>query len=537
MSLEYQPSNRPRRTILWIVVLLAIVTGALPAWYGIRNYGRAGATAITGNTYYTVIPTTLEIRIKKDGELQAVTNKDIVCDVEGQSTIRTIVPEGTYVKKGDPLFELDSSEIRRKIQPATIDVRKGESDLTAAKEQLHIQESKNTADLEAAMVELKLAQLDLQEYTQGKYPQQLSEFTRNVEMARTNLKSKDQALAQTRALFQKGFVTQSEVEKAQLEQLTQQNEFEKKTTELAVLKDYTHEKDSADKQNKLAQAEKKVARVQSENASNLSQKVADAQTKEQSLLVYRAMLEHLEQQLAACTVVAPTAGIVVYGSSAQSMFYRESPIQAGAKVMEQQLVVRLPDTTVMKVVAKIPEFQAVKLKVDKDRPLRATVHIVGRDEPLGATVTGMSVLSDNMQRWWNPDMKEYPVDLTLDQTAQGMKPGTSATVEILVERLEDVLAVPVAAIYSEGGKSYVAIDRDGRLDPVEVKLGGSNETHVQVKEGLTSGQRVAMLQVGQGRELLKLAGIEPAPPVESVGPTSQPVANKSASVAQVPVSR
>src|SRR6185369_11003702 len=116
-----------------------------------------------------------------------------------------IVPEGTYVKKGDPLFELDSSEIRRKIQPATIDVRKGESDLTAAKEQLHIQESKNTADLEAAMVELKLAQLDLQEYTQGKYPQQLSEFTRNVEMARINLKSKDQALAQTRALFQKGF--------------------------------------------------------------------------------------------------------------------------------------------------------------------------------------------------------------------------------------------------------------------------------------------------------------------------------------------
>jgi hypothetical protein len=219
------------------------------------------------------------------------------------------------------------------------------------------------------------------------------------------------------------------------------------------------------------------------------------------------------------------------------MFYRESPIQAGAKVMEQQLVVRLPDTTAMKVVAKIPEFQAVKLKVDKAQPLRATVRIVGRDEPLGATVTGMSVLSDNMQRWWNPDMKEYPVDLTLDQTAQGMKPGTRATVEILVERLQDVLAVPVAAIYSEGGKSYVGLERAGRLEPVEVKLGASNETHVQVKEGVTSGERVALLQVGQGRELLKLAGIEPAPVPESAAPATQPAAGKSASVAQVPVSR
>ena len=81
------------------------------------------------------------------------------------------------------------------------------------------------------------------------------------------------------------------------------------------------------------------------------------QTKEQLLMVHRGTLEHLQKQLAACTVTAPTDGIVVYGSSVQSMFYRETPIQPGPKVMEQQLVVRLPDTGAMKAVAKIPEHQ------------------------------------------------------------------------------------------------------------------------------------------------------------------------------------
>ncbi len=530
---------------MWLIIVTAGIIALAFAWQGVRSYSTVANS--TGNTFYTVIPITLEIRIKKDGELQAVKNTDIVCEVEGQSTIRTIAKEGDYVKKGDPLFELDSSEIRRRLQTATIDVQKGESDLTAAKEQLHIQESKNQADLDAANVELKLAQLDLQEYQQGKYPQQLSEFTRNVEMARINLKSKEQALAQTRALYEKGFVTQTEIEKAQLELVTQQNEFEKKTNELNVLKDYTHEKDSADKQNKLAQAEKKVARVQSENASNLAQKVADAQTKEQMLMVYRSTLEHIQKQLAACTVMAPTDGIVVYGSSAQSMFFRETPIQPGAKVMEQQLVVRLPDTTSMKAVAKIPEHQAVKLKVDKDHPLRAQVKIVGRDEPLAATVSSISVLSDNQQRWWNPDMKEYPVDLNFDVTPPGLKPGTTASVDILVDRLPDVLAVPVGAVYSEGGKSYVFTPERGGLRHVEVKLGASNDTHVEVKEGLTAGQQVALLQTGQGRELLKLAGIaETAPPpaAGTADPTSQPAeapartaAATERPLAQAPVSR
>ena len=49
----------------------------------------------------------MDIKINKDGELDAVNNIDIMCEVEGQNTITNIVPEGTYVKKGDILYAGD----------------------------------------------------------------------------------------------------------------------------------------------------------------------------------------------------------------------------------------------------------------------------------------------------------------------------------------------------------------------------------------------------------------------------------------------
>ena len=40
------------------------------------------------------------------------------------------------------------------------------------------------------------------------------------------------------------------------------------------------------------------------------------------------------------------------------------------------------------------------------------------------------MLSDSSQRRWNPDLKEYPVDLTLSETPKGLKPGMGIQAEI-----------------------------------------------------------------------------------------------------------
>src|SRR5690348_15806081 len=76
---------------------LGVIVVALIVWL---SHGWSSSSAPIVGQYYNVIPMDMDIRITKDGELAAINNIDIVCAVEGQTTITTIVDEGSYVKKG-----------------------------------------------------------------------------------------------------------------------------------------------------------------------------------------------------------------------------------------------------------------------------------------------------------------------------------------------------------------------------------------------------------------------------------------------------
>ena len=497
--------------------------GVVAVAWGVMAIAGRGSQGVAAGEFYAVHPMDLDITITKDGELQAVRNVEIVNKVEGQSVILDIAKEGTYVHQGDVVVKLDPSVIEQQLEDDRLNLQKAEADLVAAVEAKAIQESTNSANLEAANVELILARLDLQEYVEGTYPSTLQSSKTAVEMARISVKDKEDNLAQTRSLFSKGFVTSVDVKKAELELLTAQNDLDKKSTELLVLEKYTHEKSLTDRRNKVVQAEKKLVRVQRENASQLAQKAADLRAKEQAVELRRTQLKEEEEQLAACTIQAPSDGMVVYATSGGGGGWgrRDTPLGPGATVRQQELLIRLPDTSHMKAVARISEAQVARLRVDPNNPIRAVARIIGVPEPIGATLTNVSIMADSSSRWFSPDTKEYPVDVTLDHTPAGLKPGLSVETKLFVDRLKQVLAVPLGAVYAAGTDSYVFVRNGRETVPAKVVIGQVNETHAQVTSGLSRGQQVLILQAGQGRELLEKAGIKVEPPTSSS--TTQPI--------------
>jgi hypothetical protein len=189
-------------------------------------------------------------------------------------------------------------------------------------------------------------------------------------------------------------------------------------------------------------------------------------------------------------------------------------IQEGANVRERQTILRLPDTSSMKAVLRVAEQQVARLREGQ----RARVRIVGVTEPVGATLTKISVLADSGQRWMNPDLKEYPVDLELDRTPPNLRPQMGAQAEVLITRVGQALAVPLASIYSVGNKTFVfARDRGDDVRPVEVSIGQVNDTHAEVRRGLSGGEDVLILERGQGQQLLERAGIKIEPATQPGG--------------------
>jgi hypothetical protein len=211
--------------------------------------------------------------------------------------------------------------------------------------------------------------------------------------------------------------------------------------------------------------------------------------------------------------------MVVYATSSSSGWSRrDTPMAPGASVRMQELLIRLPDTSAMKAVARISEQQVAKLRVDPNNPIRATVDIVGQREPITGWLSNISIMADSGSRWFSPDTKEYPVDVTLDRTPEGLKPGMTVKTRIFVDRLRQTLAVPLAAVYAAGQDSYVFVREAGGTRPAKVKIGQVSDTHAQILNGVTQGQQALLLEAGQGRDLLEKAGIKVAQPTS---PTTQ----------------
>ena len=209
--------------------------------------------------------------------------------------------------------------------------------------------------------------------------------------------------------------------------------------------------------------------------------------------------------------------MAVYASSGDR--WAQNQIEEGATVRERQVLLRLPDTSSMKVVVRIGEGQVGRLT----EGMRANVNVPGESKIIGATLDKISVLIDNSQRWYNPDLKEYPVDLVLDETPKSLKPGMSANVDIQVAHLSDVLAVPVGAIYSAANDVYVFVRDGDKVRPAKVSVGESNATHIQILSGIEPGTDVLLLSAGQGRDLLEKNGIKVEAP--STRPSDDPASN------------
>ena len=508
MSYPSQRSSRLLRTATWVGAATAVIAIGLLA---IRPWEASGsAPLVSGGAFYRVVKMDVELKVVRDGDLQAINNIELVSEVEGSNTIQFIVKEGAVVKKGDTLVQLDSSSIRQRIEDTTLELQKAEADVTTSRELLEIQKSQNATNGEAAEVQLAVARLDLKQYAEGTYPQSLKTVSNKVEMARIDLANKESDFEQVKKLAAKGYLTATDVKTREIDLIRARNTLEEAENEMRVLVEFKNERDLTQYRSALAQAEQRAVRVYRENTANLAQREADLGAKEQALAFKKRQLERFKTQYEACTIIAPTDGMVVYATSGDRN--AQQAIQEGSQVRERQAILRLPDTTAMKAVIRVPEAQVGRLR----EGLKANITVSNYKQPIVATLAKISPLADNSQRWWNPDVREFPVDLHLDSTPPNFRPGMGAVAEVVVARHEGVLAIPLTTLYTQGRQSFVFVRNGDDVKAREVKLGDVNDTHAVVLDGLAEGDEVRVLQAGEGRTILdaavKAGEIKIAPP-------------------------
>jgi HlyD family secretion protein len=432
------------------------------------------------------------VTIKLGGEFKAIRNVEIRNEVEGVSTILSIVPEGKIVAEGEELVRLASDTINDRVEDARIRVENARAALVNSQESLTIQEKQNESDITNAETNAKLAQLEYDQFDKGDSQVELATRQTAVENARTDLERKTEDFKSAQRLSKEGFVSNNDVLDAQIAMRDSSNKLDTAVMNLEVWNKYAEPKQRQTLSRKRDESLRELARVQIKTQAAILLKTADVRAREATLRVETARLANLEKQLASCVIKAPQAGMVVYQSSTGGgNFNSQGPIDEGVQVRQNQTLIQLPDTSRMLVEVRIAEQMTDRIR--QGQLCHITVDALPGQQLVGK-VEKISPLPDSANRWMNPNLKEYPTQIVLENTPPGLKPGMSAKVVVQVAQLEDVIGVPLQALFTSSGQSYVYVGDAANYERRVVKVGLSSTDRIQILDGLKAGESVLLAQ-------------------------------------------
>jgi len=421
-----------------VLAILAAAAALIPAGMWSRDAGP--------RLTHTIKRGDLLVTVTAQGMLESSENTEIKCKVRGRSTVIWVIDSGTVVEPGDELVRLDTLFIEEQIDERT----------------KYALWSRSAA--ERSKADVARAELAVSEYEQGRYVARLMTLEKDLAVAESRLRSAEDMLAHARLMAGTGYVSELEVEEKEFALAQARLDVEVKATEIGVLKRFT-------KAEQLQTLKGDLAAVKATHQANAERAMADASRRDRAL-------EELKQ----CVVKAEMAGLVIHPSAAR--WHNAPEIAEGATVHKDQVLLLMPDLSKMQVKVGIHESM-----IDRMKPgLSARVTLPNRT--LRGTVSEVSPVT-RPAGWWTGNEVRYDTIVKLP-SVEGLRPGMSAEVEVLLARHEDVLMIPVAAVVEtdKGDACWVATAEGARRRAL--KLGDSNGVFTAVEEGLKEGDEVVL---------------------------------------------
>jgi len=433
----------------------------------------------------------LRISVIERGNLKAADAVSIKSEIEGNSTILWIIPEGTVVAEGDLLVELDTAQqVDRRLQQE-ISARNADAALVKSTKNYEIQQSQNDSDIKKAEQKLLFAEKDLEKFDaeQGERTNQLAKAQEQITLAEEQFKQAETKLNWSRELFEKGFLTKTELDADDLALKRAGIQREAAKRDLSLLERYQLERDRIELQSGLDEAHRELDRVKLQAAAKLVDFDADMRTRAAQLTLEQEKLDKLVSQISKAKISAPRGGMVVYAQLEQNRMGQSQPIQEGTQVRERQEIITIPNAAGM--VAQVSLHESVLKQVAVGQTCIVKIDALGAREFRGR-VNFVAVLPDQNSWWANPNTRLYRTEVQITDGHADMRPGMSCAIEILVEDIADALYVPVQAIFRSGGDQLAFVTSSAGVAERVVKTGRFNDRWVQVLEGLREGEQVLL---------------------------------------------
>ena len=409
------PTRRPttsRRILIWTIAVLIVV--------GVFDVAHIATRTVLEARAYTVVRASVLSTDSTNGKVQPIHNYEAHAPFPG--LVKAVyVHEGQMVRRGALLMTLDDTDAQARLAQARANLVATEANETTL--------------------------------VAGGDAEQRFSFAGQMQQARTEEASSQQALTTLQALAAKGAASQAEIDQAK-------SRLANDRSNLQVLK------------------QQQGARQHPASLSTAQAQVAEA----------RAAMSSAESAISQSIVRAPFDGTVYSLSAAQSDY-----AQQGGSLLE------MADLHHLEVLAYFDEPDIGKLH------LGAPVTITWDAKP-GRTWHGQIIqLPSTVKSYSTRNVGELLC--SIDDQHDGLLPDTNVVVNVTTASIPDALVVPREALHTEQGLNYVYLIRDGKLRRAHVTTGSFNTTEEQILSGIEVGDQVALSTVS-GRPLTSGSAVQ-----------------------------
>ena len=482
------------RILGWLSVTTLIVLGLfwlLPASVNSQEAPKLSAETavpvVKVETGKVVIETSLK------GVIEAEQTSEILIDTRsfaGPLTVKTAVPHGTRVKKGDVILELDLVKIDQALSDLKLERAIADASLMLANIELPILEQMLPMNLAAAERDQRIAEEDFKRYNEIERDhqkkvaeQQLKSQTQWLEYSREELK-------QLQKMYREKDLTEETEEiilKRQKNQIEQQ-EFALESLKLQQERDSLLDRPRRDQAMKDGLEKLQLAwkKAQASLPLELNQKRLARQKQEVDRVRMEERFAHLEEDRAAMIVKAPRDGIVYHGQADRGQWNTASV----SNRLKHDGVIQ-PKEVVMTVVASRPVVIRADVE-EKDLHLLKE-GLTGQAIPVGfptlklpARIKSVSYVPRTAGSF------EARVTVDIPETVETVFPGMATSLKFVTYRNEAALLVPTTAIFHEEGNetSFVYVKTEKGPMKTEVETGKVTGARTEILNGLKAGTEI-----------------------------------------------
>ncbi len=271
---------------------------------------------------------------------------------------------------------------------------------------------------------------------------------------------------------------------AALERAQQEHTIQEKQLRLDLeraRRNYDEKKHEAPRVAEEARLELELAELNVE--AKLDQLKSDVEKAEVEVARAQDKVNLAKKELAQMTMTASIPGLVVYLEIWKGGTMGK--VQEGDSPWPGQGLINLPDLSEMMVETTVSEVDASK--VDTGQQVEVTLDAFP-DFRYKGVVTKKSTLA--RKKDYNSRINVFDVEVSILDGDERLKPGMSASCAVIIDRIPDVVSVPLEAVFEKEGQAVVFFENKKKR---EVTVGRRNDMAVEIVDGLEGGEEVCLI--------------------------------------------